>query len=242
MKKIRGRKMIRIAILDDEVRYLEKEKKIAEEYFSKKGQICSVEIFQNVQWFLSGLQEEQFDIYILDIDMPGKNGLEAAREIRRLYPEPVLIFVTNFVDYAIEAYEVNTYRYIPKKVLEEKLNAALDTLLPQILEKEEKYYIIEKKSNIEKIGYTDILYLKKDGRYTVIVHKRGEARVRKSMADLYNELDSPEFLFIDKGIVVNIRHVMGLKEHMVRMRDGMRLPVGMPRLAQVKQAIVDFWR
>ena len=73
-----------------------------------------------MEWFLLGLNEEKFDMYILDIRMPGENGIEAAREIRRLYPDPVIIFITNFVDYAIEAYEVNTYRYIPQRVSERK--------------------------------------------------------------------------------------------------------------------------
>lgn len=126
--------------------------------------------------------------------------------------------------------------------IEQKLMEAYDALLPQILEKEEKYYVIEKKMDVEKIEYRDILYLKKDGRYTVLIHKRGESRVRKALAVVLEELNSPEFIYIDKGCIVNIKHVMGLKEHMVRMRDGMRLPVGTPRLSQVRQAIADYWR
>ena len=106
--------MIRIMILDDDEMYLKKEKDITEQYFAEKNVDCTVTTYQNVEWFLLGLNEEKFDMYILDIRMPGENGIEAAREIRRLYPDPVIIFITNFVDYAIEAYEVNTYRYIPK--------------------------------------------------------------------------------------------------------------------------------
>lgn len=91
----------------------------------------------------------------------GENGIEAAREIRRLYPDPVIIFITNFVDYAIEAYEVNTYRYIPKECLKEKLPQAYDALLPGIMEKEERYYIINKRNEVEKLAYSDIFYMKK---------------------------------------------------------------------------------
>ena len=234
--------MIRIAILDDEERYLEKEKAITEEYFRKKGLVYQIETFQDAEWFLGGLQEEQFDIYVLDVEMPKKTGLEVAKALRKLYPDPVLIFATNFADYAIEAYEVNTYRYIPKEILKEKLTAAYNALLPALLEKEEKYYVIEKKLNIEKIAYTDILYLKKDGRYTVLVHSRGESRVRKSLAELHEELKSREFIFIDKSCVVNLKHVMRLQEHVVQMRNGIRLPVGGPRMAQVKDAIAEYWR
>ena len=94
--------MIRIMILDDDEMYLKKEKDITEQYFAEKNVDCTVTIYQNVEWFLLGLNEEKFDMYILDIRMPGENGIEAAREIRRLYPDPVIIFITNFVDYAIE--------------------------------------------------------------------------------------------------------------------------------------------
>lgn len=234
--------MIRIAILDDEKIYLEAERKLTEEYFASKKLICQLETYQDAEWFLAGLGEEMFDLYILDVEMPKKTGLEVAKEIRKRYPEPIIIFVTNFADYAIEAYEVNTYRYIPKGILDKKLPEAYDALLPQILEKEERYYVIEKKMNIEKISYTDILYLKKEGRYTVLVHQRGESKVRKSLATVMEELDSPEFLYIDKGCIVNIKHVMGLREHFVRMRGNINLPVGMPRISQVKQAIAEYWR
>ena len=53
--------------------------------------------------------------------MPVKNGIEVAKEIRKLYPEPVIIYVTNHLNYAVEAYEVNTYRYIAKESKKRRL-------------------------------------------------------------------------------------------------------------------------
>ena len=234
--------MISIAIVDDEQMYLDKEKRITEEYFRRKGQECRIELFQDAEWLLCELEEKKFDIYVLDVEMPGRNGLDAARGIRMLYPDPVIIFATNFIDYAVEAYEVNTYRYIPKEVLVDKLTAAYDALLPGLMEREEKYYVIEKKGNIEKISYDDIYYLKKDGKYTVLIHKRGEGRVRKSLSELFEELDSEEFLFIEKGFIVNIRHVMKMKDHVLYMRDGSKLPVVIQRVTEVKRKIAEYWR
>lgn len=233
--------MIKILLLDDDPIYLEKEKKITENYFAVHGIECRIETCQNGEWFLSGLKDEMYDLYILDVDMPEKNGLEIAREIRKKYIAPVLIFVTNYTDYAIEAYEVNTFRYIPKKALKEKLPEAFDSLIPVILEKEEHYYIIEKKGQIEKIAYSDIYYLRKEGKYVVISHKNGESRVRKSLAQVQEELDSREFLLIDKGYVVNLYHVMKIKGYEAYMKDGIRLPVGIAKSASIKRAISEFW-
>lgn len=88
--------MINVAILDDEAVYLDKEKEITEAYFREKQEDCRVDTFQSIEWFVSGLKETCYDLYILDVEMPGKNGLEVSREIRKLYPEPVIIFITNY--------------------------------------------------------------------------------------------------------------------------------------------------
>ena len=76
--------MISIAIVDDEQMYLDKEKRITEEYFRRKGQECRIELFQDAEWLLCELEEKKFDIYVLDVEMPGRNGLDAARGIRML--------------------------------------------------------------------------------------------------------------------------------------------------------------
>lgn len=234
--------MIRIAILDDEEFCLEKEKKITENYFSGKKIPFVIETYQSAEWFLYGLKEEAFDLYILDVDMPGKNGIQVAKEIRKLYPEPVIIFITNYIDYAVEAYEVNTYRYIPKVVLEQKLPESYDALLPEILEKEEHYYVIERRGGVEKIAYSDIFYIRKEGKYAVFVHKRGESKLRASLISVLDELNSREFYQIDKGYIANIRHVMKLKGYDLYMRDGTILAVVESRFAGLKRAILDYWR
>ena len=210
--------MIRIMILDDDEMYLKKEKEITEHYFAEKNIDCTVTTYQNVEWFLLGL-----------------------KEIRRLYPDPVIIFITNFVDYAIEAYEVNTYRYIPKECLKEKLSQAYDALLPVIMEKEERYYIINKRNEVEKLAYSDIFYMKKEGKYVIFVHRRGEVKIRASLSTIEKELNSKEFIISDRGYLANIQHVMKMKGRDLYMRDGNIITVGRERFKGVREAILNYW-
>ena len=202
---------------------------------------CHIEPFLNAKGFLLGLQDEAYDIYILDVEMPYKNGLDVAREIRQLYPDPVFIFVTNHVDYAIDAYEVNTYRYIPKGVLTEKLPQALGTLLPSLQLKEEQYYIINKRGTSERIPLSDIYYLKKDGKYVVIVHRKGESRVRESLSTVFKNLEGNEFIMVDKSYAVNIRHVMKISGYDLIMRNDTAVPVGMSRMPKIRLQIMEYW-
>lgn len=233
--------MIKIVILDDEEMYLEKERKITEEYFAENKTECRVTTYLNAEWFLSGLQEENYDVYILDMEMPGKKGMEVAREIRKVYPDPIIMFVTNYMNYAVEAYEVNTWRYIPKMALQQKLKEAFDALIPILMAKEERYYVIEKRGDLEKIAYSDIMYMQKEGKYVIITHRRGDSKVRKSLDTVMNELKSREFIMIEKGYIINLLHIMRMKDYDIYMRDGMVLPIGKKRMSAVREAIVDYW-
>lgn len=151
------------------------------------------------------------------------------------------MFITNFVDYAIEAYEVNTYRYIPKECLKEKLPQAYDALLPGIMEKEERYYIINKRNEVEKLAYSDIFYMKKEGKYVIFVHRRGEVKIRASLSTVEKELNSKEFIISDRGYLANIQHVMKMKGRDLYMRDGNIITVGRERFKGVREAILNYW-
>lgn len=233
--------MLRIAILEDEEDCVKRETEIIRQYFDGKRILYDIAVHMNVEWFLLGLKEEVYDLYILDVEMPFKNGLEVAREIRKEYPDPVIIFVTNYIDYAVAAYEVNTYRYIPKGNLKEKLPQAFNSLLPTILEREERCYMIKKRGEVEKIPYSDIYYLKKEGKYVSMIHRRGETKIRDTLIGVLRELDGREFLPVEKSYVVNIRHVMQIKGYDLLMRDGAVVPVGMARIGKVKKTILAYW-
>ena len=233
--------MIKIAILDDEEEALEKEEQITRQYFYSKKVECEITLYQSSEWFLLGLKEEKFDLYILDAEMPGKNGIEVAREIRKLYPEPIIIYITNHLNYAVEAYEVNTYRYIPKDQLKDRLYLTYDALLPALMAREEKYYIIKKRSEIEKIAYSDIFYVKKEGKNVVFVHRNGETSIRESLSTIEKELNSKDFIIVDRGYLENIKHVMKMKNRDLYIRNGEIIAVGRERFKYVRKAILNYW-
>ena len=72
--------MINIAIVDDNRVDLNEEVQITEEYFRKKGLLCRVEPFEDPDWMIRGIKEEQYDIYIMDIRMEKMDGIEAAKK------------------------------------------------------------------------------------------------------------------------------------------------------------------
>lgn len=234
--------MLRIAVLDDETVYIDRIRQITNECMNRIGMKYEIHEYKNGQDILEDLEKEQyFDIYLLDVELPGMNGLEIAKQIRRKYTDPVLIYITNYVDYAVEAFEVNTYRYIPKRMLDLKLPQAYLAMEPLLKKKKyyDQFYLIEKYGQQKKVFYRDIYYLKKDRKYVILVHKDGKSQVRRSMGEILEELRAEEFLLIDRSYSVNIDHVLSVKNYQVYIRNGDVLPVSRPKWPQVRDTFMN---
>ncbi len=234
--------MINIAILDDNENDRLFVKKIVDEYCETREEECNVYTYESSMDLLFDLdQGRYFNLFFLDVELPVHSGLEVAREIRKYYLEPVIVYITDYVEYSIEAYEVNAFRYIPKRLLRVKLIEALEHIIPKLAAVKQSTYVITHYLDMEILYHDEIFYLKKEGKYVVITHKRGESRVRKALQEVLEELSSNCFLEIGKGCAVNIRHVMSIEHREIVLRNGIRIPVSYRRLDEIKERIMDYW-
>ena len=182
-----------------------------------------------------------FDLILLDIEMPGRTGMELARELRPSLPHVKIIFITSHMEYAIDAYELSVFRYVPKNDEGKRLFSALTDAIRLLMLEDGKVYTIQTSSRLEKIPYREIYFIERDGKNVSITWENGVSRVRASLQQVYEELASEEFLFIDRGCIVNLIHVMQVKNGMVFLENGVSLPVSRSHLQQVKEEINAYW-
>ncbi len=234
--------MLNIAVIDDEDMYIDRICKITEKCMDRMSMDYEIHVYKSGKDILGDLKRGRyFDLYLLDMKLPDVDGLEVAKQIRRVFSEPILIYISHFRECAIDGYEVNAYRYIVKTELEEKLPQAYLTM-GEALRKRKKYerfYMAEHYGKRSKIFYRDIYYLKKDKKYVIIVHKDGEMPVRMSLTELVEKLRGEEFLVIERGFAVNLDHVISLKDNMVRIGNGENLPVSRSKWNHVRDAIMN---
>ncbi len=236
--------MFKIAVLDDQDTYFETIRMITGKSFLEQG--ISYEIFEytSPEELLCDIEDDnKYDLYLLDVELPTISGLEVAKEIRKKYYDPIIIYITNYIEYAVEGYEVNAYRYIPKKLLEQKLPEAYRAIYYSMEKKAKEYFIIEKNHKLEKIAFEDIYYIKKDVKYVLIVHKYGNSRERMTISDFYEKVKKYDsFVVVDRSYIVNVLHVMSLKNQQIILRNGEALPVSRPKLSHVKREIMRIWQ
>lgn len=235
--------MIRIAICDDE----EKAVSLHEEIVKTSLQLCGIgyEIttYTRSTNLLFDITDDGFffDLILLDIEMPGISGMEIPKRIKSFLPNAKIIFVTSHTEYAIDAFELSIFRYVPKSNLEIKLTAAVTDAARLIELEAGKEYTIQTSNRMEKISYKDIYYIQRDGKNASIVSGIGISKVRKSLQQVFDELNTPEFIFIDRGYIVNIIQIMKISGGMAVLKNGDRLPISRSHLQEVKQQINRFW-
>lgn len=236
--------MLKIAVLDDQELYLNSIEVITRNCMLEQGISYEIFTYNSPEDLLYDIEEDnKYDMYLLDVELPTTSGLEVARKIREKYYEPIIIYITNYVEYAVEGYEANAYRYIPKKMLEQKLPEAYASIYPSIENKKKEFYIIEKNHKLERIAYEDIYYIKKDEKYILLVHKHGISRDRKTIAEFIESVKSYDsFIGVDRSYVVNVLHVMSLKNQQIILRNGDVIPISKPKLSYVKKEIMRIWR
>ena len=108
-------------------------------------------------------------VVFLDIDMPEKNGLEAAKELRETHPDMILVFVTAFIEYAPAGYNVAAFRYLLKQQLDNSLPTVMGDIQKKLIESSD-LICIEQKSGTISIPIKNIIYLEGTPYRMVLFH------------------------------------------------------------------------
>ena len=132
--------------------------------------------------------EGQVDLVLMDIRMPGMDGLEAARRIATMPVPPAVVFTTAYADHALPAFEANGADYLLKPVRLEKLKAALEKVTritrPLLGGAEPEgggSVTVRFRGNLERIPLSAIFYFRAENKYVVVRHEGGEALIEDSL-------------------------------------------------------------
>lgn len=247
----RGGSMIRVGLCDDEQVLLEKLNRFVADCYGANQIFARVQAFEKPQALLCEIEDGgRFDLLLLDIEMPGMGGMALAARVRELLPEVLIIFITSHMEYVLDAYELSVFRYVPKAALQERLPHALLDAAAMVEVQLRESYIIQNQSRLERIPLQNLLYITHEGKNALLVtdlpgaegEKNACYRVRKTLRQVYEELDEKEFFFIDRGCIVNLSRIMSIREESCILKDGIRLPVSQSRMPGLKERLLEFWK
>ncbi len=235
--------MLRIAVCDDEQVIAENNKTTLEAVLKELGVTGEITTYTDSRNLLFDITDDNFhyDLLLSDIEMPEISGMELAEKIKPFLPDIRIIFITSHIEYAIDAFELSIFRYVPKADIAKRLPSAIKDAVSLISLEADKSYTIQAKGRFEKIPLKDILFVERDGKNAAINTTNGISKVRKSLQAVFDEINSEEFIFIDRGYIVNLIHIMQIKNSTAVLKNGTVLPISRSHLQTVKEQINSYW-
>ena len=202
-------------------------------------------------------QRQACDVVLLDIHMPGVDGMALAAQLRELTPAPTVVFVTAHTEHAVRAFELDATDYLTKPVRRERLQMALQKVQRQRQAIDGAkgadpagagdYLIIQERGRSERVSLTDVVYLKAELKYITVRTPDKEYIYDGALSDL--EARYPHlFVRVHRNALVARRSVRAVEKVVdpvegegwtVRL-DGVddRLSVSRRQLASVREALV----
>ncbi|MDE6917855.1 MAG: LytTR family DNA-binding domain-containing protein [Lachnospiraceae bacterium] len=187
------------------------------------------------------LEGEQADLYLLDMIMSDRTGIDIGSLIRKSGGSGVIVYITASDDYALEAYGVHAARYLLKPVSEESFFEALDAAQVSASMPKRLVFAVKTKAGTVSVPCSKIEYIENYSRTLNVCMEDGQIIrsifIRKSFDDEIREIAADRsFLQVHKSFLINMEHVKKLEHREVVMESGRRIPVSKTRFAEVKRA------
>jgi two-component system, LytTR family, response regulator AlgR len=193
------------------------------------------------------------DLVLLDIAMPGRDGLRFAEDLRRQPQPPMVVFVTAHADHALRAFEVEATDYLTKPVRRERLQATLLRVDERRGVRTEAapsgpMLVVSDRGRVLRVPANEVVYLKAEQKYVTLCSARGRWVLDDALADLEQRL-GPGFLRVHRNAVVALSEVRALERRgiddgeegwAVQMSNGDWLSVSRRQLAAVREAVAAY--
>lgn len=236
--------MIHIAICDDS----KQERQILAALFKRYQELhatpLQIHIFQNGFSLLDAIdQGKRFDITILDILMPGENGIEIARNIRASGTDTEIIFLTSSPEYAVDSYEVKAQNYLLKPVTEEKFFASIDSILAELDEKDTASFIIyTTEKQYSRIRVSSLVYGEVTHR-TITLHLADQTMISAIMT--FTEFQDilkayPDFIYPHRSYAVNMNYIQYVTKSDIILTDGQKIPLSRNNYTKISEQFLNF--
>lgn len=236
--------MIQIAICDDSETSLQNLNQAVTDILKSNHELADITLYKESEFLNYDIGEGKFfDLILTDIQMPYIDGMELAANIRKYLPNALIIFITAHSKYALDAFELSIFRYIDKETIPKKLPVAVMDALKMIHLQENQYYLLSYNRMHRKILLKDILYIQREGKNSIFyLANQDILKQRKSLVPIMEKLNSSDFVFIDRGTVVNLAHIVSIQNTTIELDNGHFILASIPRMKELKFQLQNLWR
>lgn len=239
---------MKIAICDDEASCRAQIYDLLCDYVEdRKDKEIQVELFTSPEALLRTVQEGSiFDIVILDIVMPGMNGIQLGQALRNESIDQKIVYLTSSEEYALDSFRVRAFDYLLKPVEKKTLFPVLDEAISSIHIKKDKSLIIKTKETNARVTFDSILYAELAKR-AIVYHLIGGKTVesttlRTTFSEAMQELlTDRRFLLCGTSTLVNLHHITMVENESIVFQDTLRVFLNKKICRELRAAWNNYW-
>ncbi len=231
---------LNVAIVENEEDVAKKDAELLERYASENKIHIESSIFNNALKFLE--DKGSYDAVLMDIDMPGINGMQAAEEVRKQGKNIDIIFTTNYPQYAIDGYKVEAIDFVIKPISFPNLSFAMEKVLEKKKNALNGSFFLQIGSMARRFDNDEIIYFEMIG-HNIVMHEEGlePFKVRGSLKMIEPILNPDVFVKINSGIIVNLSKVRSIGDGVCLMDDGSSLPISRSHKKEFATRIAKYY-
>lgn len=233
---------MRIAICDDNEQELAHLSELITEYQMSREVSLDCRLFHNGTELLCDVRGGDYDLVLMDVLMPGVNGIQAAQELRELDQNVKLIFISASPEFALESYKVDAYHYLLKPVEADAFFTLLDRVGSQLFTQEEQGFVLKNRKGVVRVSFAELEYVEVINK-TVSFHLADGTihEAAAALADIEHKLLArPEFLKPHRSYLVNLSYVQAIGANCIVTKRGNSIPVSRQRRSHVQDAYMHF--
>lgn len=233
--------MIKIAVCDDEKSQLKYLCGIIKKWSADSQKECSLYAFKSAEEFWFSYGKNRFDIAVLDIQMAGQNGMELARELRKLNDKISIIFVTGISDFIGEGYDVNAINYLMKPVEEKKLFSALDSSCEKRAGRGKKI-LFETSDGTCAVYEDNIEYVEAISHCTALHTDTETLEIPNGINAVMSKFAPDKFIKCHRSYGVNLKCVKQIIKYEILLDNGEKVPVSRRMYGDINRAFISFYK
>lgn len=230
---------MKFIICDDEEIFLKKLSEKIKSYLVDRGVDVELKICNSGKELLTFSKKIKIDVIFLDIDMPEINGFQIAKNIRKLYPNCIIVFCSNHNELVYESFEYEPFWFLCKSDYERKLTPVLDKVLEKIKNYNQEF-IVKFKDKITKVKYYKIFYVEVD-KHRIQLHLEKEIlEYRGNLADIEKQFIERGFVKINSGCIVNLEYIFRIQSNELILKNGEMLVISRSNKKNVKDIFFGY--
>jgi len=234
---------LKIALCDDDKRALPIISGAVESTFEAHGIQTDITKFQSGEALLKALDDNHYQLLLLDIEMPGMDGITLGKKLREKKDQTIIVYVSEAESRVFESFAVQPLGFVRKSNFLNDISAVVELYL-KTADKEAKgeYLDLTTRSGMLTLKSRQVCYIEGSRNYQLLFvdGKKDPIEIKMTM-DRLEEITVPYgFIRIHKGYLVNARFIQHLSSTTATLQNGQQLPIGRSKAGEVKMKYLSF--